>query len=114
MRTAIEADFRGIRPIKVYAPTGIAKRNEGEHFKNAQLPFLLRKPPGTMILGGDFNCILDTVDKTGHFRNSRALADLIHGMALQDTWKEHPAKRTFTHHSQACATELIAYTCLKA
>ena len=41
---------------------------------------------------------------TGHFRNSCALAYLVHRLALKDTWQQNPVKPTFTHYSPSGAT----------
>ena len=83
------------------------RRKERERaFLQRITPYLLRTAIGTIILGGDFNCIFDPMDKTGHFQTSRTLADLIHGMELQDTRKQNPAKLPFTHHSPASATRI--------
>jgi hypothetical protein len=103
---AIAVEYIGIRLINVYAPSGTAKRKEKEHFYNTELPYLLRAAPETMILGGDFNFILDPVDATGHFQNSRPLAELVHALALKGTWQQNPAKPTFTHHSPSGATRI--------
>jgi len=56
-----------------------------------------------MKIGGDFNCVI-TSDTTGHYNHSRAVAELIHGFALKDTWKQNPTKPIYTHHSISGAT----------
>jgi len=80
------AKFREIWIINVYAPSGTAMKQERERFFNSELPYLLTGETGHMLLGGDFNCILETSDTTGGFTYSRALAELVHGLALTGTW----------------------------
>jgi exonuclease III len=58
------AEFRGISMINIYAPSGTAKRREREHFYNNELAYLLRDTPTNILLGGDFNCVLETGDTT--------------------------------------------------
>ena len=53
----ITEEYRGICLINIYAPPGIAKRQERELFYNNELPYLLRTSPSNMIVG-DFNCVL--------------------------------------------------------
>jgi len=90
--------FRGILLINIYAPSGAAKRQEREHFYNGELAYWLRDAPVNILLGGGFNCVLDTADTTGHYNYSRALAGLVQGFELQDVWQKHSAGRVYTHY----------------
>ena len=103
---AIAAEYKGIQLINIYAPSGTERRAEREHFYNTELPLLIRADYRKIILGGDFNCIIDPVDTTGIFRNSRALANLIHGTHLRDTWTQNPINSTYTHHSPSGAKRI--------
>jgi len=49
---AIAAEYRGIRLINVYTPSGTTRRNERERFYNAVPPCLLRPgdPRGLFLL----------------------------------------------------------------
>jgi hypothetical protein len=38
-----------------------------EYLFNFDLPYLLQATPTTVILGGDFNCVLAKANVTGHF-----------------------------------------------
>jgi exonuclease III len=73
----IAAEYRGIWLVNVYAPSGTAKRQVRERFYNDELPYLLRVSPSNMIIGGDFNCLLNQTDSTGHFNCSKALDRLV-------------------------------------
>ena len=55
----IVAEYRGIRLVNIYALSGTAKQQEREGFYNNELPYLLRASPSNMIVGGDFNCVLN-------------------------------------------------------
>ena len=101
------ADYKGIRLINIYPPFGTARRTERKQFYNVEVPFLLQADQGNIVVGGDFNCILDPVDTTGPFQHSRALANLIHGMHLKDTWIQSPTSSTYTHHPPSGATRIV-------
>ena len=103
---AIAAVFSGIRLINVYAPSGTTKRTEREYFFNSELPALLSAYSNPLLIGGDFNCILQPADTTGPFTTSRALAELTRGLALTDTWNQNPSRPTYTHYSPNGATRI--------
>jgi exonuclease III len=93
---AIAAALNGIWLVNIHAPSDAAKRNEREHFFNNDLT-LLRAAPAHMILGGDFNCVLDKRDTTGHFNYSCSLTELVQGFTLRNAWAADPAIHAFTH-----------------
>jgi len=78
----IAAEYRGIWLVKVYVPPETAKRQERERFYNNELPYLLRACPSNIIVGGDFNCVLNQTDSTGHFNYSKALNGLVRRFVL--------------------------------
>jgi exonuclease III len=51
----IDAEYQGISLVNIYAPSGAARRNEGEIFYNDDITYLLPASPSEMILAGDFN-----------------------------------------------------------
>jgi len=63
---AIAAEYQGIWLVNIYAPSGAAKRNECEQFFNTELSYILRAASENIVLGGDFNCVLEKSDTTGH------------------------------------------------
>ena len=58
------------------------------------------------LLGGYFNCILEASDTTGGFTYNRALAVLVHGLAITDTWQGKPTCKVFTHYSASGANKI--------
>jgi len=80
----IAAEYKGIRMIKIYVPSGTAKRQEREHFYTRDIAYLLEGSPSNMSVGGDFNSILNKLDTTGHFNCSKALDGLVRGLGLED------------------------------
>jgi exonuclease III len=48
---AIAAEFNGIRIVKVYAPSGTAKRTQRERFFNSELPQILTAHLQTILMG---------------------------------------------------------------
>ena len=57
----------------------MAKQVEREAFFNTVFVYLLRNAPENLLLGGDFNCVLDASDATGTCWYSRTLAALVQG-----------------------------------
>jgi len=53
-----------------------------------------------MIIGGDFNCVLNPAGTTGTFQTSRSLSKIVTRLALIDTWTQDPLRPTYTHHQQ--------------
>jgi len=100
------ATFREIWMINVYAPSGTAMKQECERFFNSELSYLLTGETGHILLGGGFNCILEASDSTGVFTYGRAVAELVHGLALTDTWQGNPTRKVYTHNSTSEATRI--------
>jgi len=103
---AIAADYKGIRLINVYAPSGTARRADREQFYTTELPYLFHDGPTDLLVGGDFNCVLHPSDTTGHFQPSRALSEMNRGLEPHDAWKQNPARPTYTYHSPHGAMRL--------
>jgi hypothetical protein len=61
---AIAADYNGLRLVNVYAPAGTAKRTDRELFFNSKLPASFYAASESVLLGGDFNCVLHPTDTT--------------------------------------------------
>jgi len=59
-----------------------------------------------MILVGDFNCVLNQTDSTGHFNYRKALDGLFRDFELQDKWRADPKRTVFTHYSPMCASRI--------
>jgi len=100
------AKFREIWIINLYALSGTAMKQEGERFFNSELPYLLIGETGHILLGGDFNCILEASDTTGGFIYGQALAELVHDLTLTDNWQGNPKRKVYTHHSAFGATRI--------
>ena len=100
----ITADFQGLWPVNVYAPSGAERKPDREVFFNIDLPQLLLETPSMMLIGGDFNCVLVKTDCTGNFNYSRALHALIRCLDLIDMWETAPERRILTHYTRQGAT----------
>ena len=90
----------------MYAPSGTATKQERQCFFNSELPYLLTGEARHILLGGDLNCILEASDTTGGFTYSRALAELVHGLLLTDTWQSNPTRKDDTHYSASRAARI--------
>jgi len=97
----LATEFRGIWMINIYAPSGAAKK-EREQFFDSELADLLRASPTSIIVGGDFNCILHQKDSTGNFNYSRALGGLVHVFELLDMWQADPPENGYTFFPYGC------------
>jgi exonuclease III len=102
---AIAAKFQDTWIINVYAPSGAVKRDERERFFNVDLTYLLRTETDKIIIGGDFNCVLNKTDITGQYNHSRTLELLTTGLALRDAW-ENKSTKAYTHYSPTGASRL--------
>jgi exonuclease III len=105
-RHAIAAVYKGMQLINVYAPPGTTKRNDREQFCNVELLCLLQADHKILIILGDLNCVLNPADTTGHFQPSRALKEIVSGLALQDTWNQNPSRPTYPYHSSNGASRM--------
>jgi len=100
------ATYNGLLIINVYAPSGTARRADRESFSTSELTCVLQAASHNAILGGDFNCVLYPVDTTGHFLTSRALMEIVRGLALADTWTQDALRPNYTHYSPNGATRI--------
>jgi len=103
---AITVVFSGIRIINVYAPSGTAKRTEQERYYDMELPIIFSEYTNPILMGGDFNCILQPVDTTGTFTTGNALAEIVRGPRLTDMWDRDTRHPTSTHYSPTGASRI--------
>ena len=59
-----------------------------------------------MLLDGDFSWVLDPTDATGGYNFSRALTELVQGLAMIDTWQSTHHRKVYTHISGSGAFRL--------
>jgi exonuclease III len=71
------ARFQNVTIVNMYGPSGAERRRDRENFFSNELPYLLRDIPPSLLVGGDFNCVLANIDATGHPNYSRALQEFI-------------------------------------
>ncbi|KAJ4447707.1 hypothetical protein ANN_09715 [Periplaneta americana] len=97
----------GTLVVNLYLPSGTNKRTERENFIITELPFFLRYHYKTLILGGDFNCVLHPTDQTGVYQTAPALNQLVEELNLKDAWKLlHPTTVQFTFFRGESASRL--------
>ena len=100
------ASYQGIWLVNLYAPSGTANRQEREDFYNVELVYLLRSLPPTMIVEGDFNCVLSQADCTGNMNYSEVLNKLVRGLELTDVWAPAQPRAIYTHYTPHGAARL--------
>ena len=103
---AMAADYNGLRLVNVYAPAGTARRTDRERFFNSKLPASFYASSQSVLLGGDFNCVLHTTATTGPFTTSRGLSEVVRVLALLDAWSQYPQRPTYTHFSPTGGTRI--------
>jgi exonuclease III len=92
--------------VNIYAPLGTEKREEREHFYATEIVSLLPLTRSTLILAGDFNCILRQSDATGRKNFSRTLDELVRGLRLHDVYENTRTNLPFTHYTLSGATRI--------
>jgi exonuclease III len=101
------ATFNGVQIVNIYAPSGAGNRKEGEEFYNIDVPQLLGHPPSSLLLAGDFNCVLHAQDCTGTPNISRELKSLLTGLEIVDTWDQKNGNRRYTHYTATRALRIV-------
>jgi len=101
--------FENVTIVNIYAPSGAERRRDRENFFSNELPYLLRGIPPSLLLGGDFNSVLTTLEATGHPNYSRALQELIRGFDLVDMWETSQERTTYTQYTSRGPRGLIGY-----
>jgi endonuclease/exonuclease/phosphatase family metal-dependent hydrolase len=83
----------------------VEKRDARESFYTTDIP-LLPVTRSTVILAGDFNCVLTQADATGRKNFSRALDTLVRGLGLTDAWDHTTTRPIFTHYTPMGASRI--------
>ncbi|KAK3922815.1 Transposon TX1 uncharacterized 149 kDa protein [Frankliniella fusca] len=103
---AIAATFGDVRIVCVYAPSGTSGAQERRAFFAQDLALLFAEGAQKVVLGGDFNCVLEAKDTTGGFRKCAELQQLVSGLGLCDTWRTLSSDPGYTYHSAGCRSRL--------
>jgi hypothetical protein len=98
--------FHDMKILNVCAPSGTTRRREREEFFNTDIPRLLLRPHDTLIISGDFNCVVNPTDTTGTLHFSRALPKLLTGLELRGTWNRGNNQPLYTHYTPTGAARL--------
>jgi exonuclease III len=100
------ADLQGVWLVNIYAPAGAERRQERGGFFTIDIPYLLRAIQTTIIVRGDFNCVLAITGVIGYFNYSRALNELAQGFDLVDMWATALERGIHTHFTRLGAPRL--------
>ncbi|KAJ4449579.1 hypothetical protein ANN_00981 [Periplaneta americana] len=71
--------------VNVYLPSGTNNRTERERVISEDLPFYLRHKYNMLILGGDFNNVLNAKDQLGAYNPSPGLKRICEDLQLLDS-----------------------------
>lgn len=70
----------------IYAPSGVLQRSQREYFFNSTLSYYLREATEHVVVGGDFNSVVDARDSTGNSNFSASLRYTLQHLQLADVW----------------------------
>lgn len=82
----ISIEVSGVTFMNVYAPAGAQNRASRENFFNSTVAHYLQHSSDTIVLGGDFNSVVNEADSTGSGNYSPMLKRLMSASKLIDTW----------------------------
>ena len=83
-----------------------ARRADRERFFTSELPALFYAASQSVLQGGDFNRVLHPTDMTDPFTTSRALSEVVQGLALSDAWSQDPQCPAYKHYSPNGASRI--------
>lgn len=93
--------------VNLYLPSGSNNRLLREQMIVQDLPYYLRHKYNTLILGGDFNNVLNAKDQKGEYHPSPNLQRLCNELQLLDAWEVvHGNNVQFTFHRGQAASRL--------
>lgn len=73
--------------MNIYAPSGASQRTAREDFFNSSVAHYLHHSSGNVVLGGDFNAVVNAKDATGGSNISPMCKRLMSAANLVDTWE---------------------------
>lgn len=88
----------------IYAPSGVQFRNQREYLFSNTLPYYVRQATEYLIIGGDFNSVIEARDATGESNFSGALQNTIQHLQMIDVWSSLGRGRngyTYITHNSA-------------
>lgn len=88
----------------IYAPSGVLQRTQREYFFNNTLSYYLREATEHVVLGGDFNSVVDARDSTGNSNYSASLRHTLQHLQLVDVWaalRRSQSGYTYITHNSA-------------
>lgn len=71
----------------VYAPSGSAQRVERERFFTDTIQYYINNGVGELIVGGDFNAVIQKKDANHTSNHSQSLKFLVESLNLTDAWE---------------------------
>lgn len=98
----IIGSLNGVLLVNVYAPSGTQHRVARNEFYRRTLTYYLRNSRGTVILGGDHNCVLNTSQSTGNPLICWPMQQLVESLDLVDI--VDVLKITRKHYTYVCST----------
>lgn len=83
----ISLSINGVTFINVYAPPGTQNRTARENFYKETLPHYYHHASDTVVIGGDFNSVVNLKDATGTNSNSPMLRRFMNAADIADSWE---------------------------
>lgn len=102
----------------IYAPSGVQQKAQREYFFNTTFSYYLRDATEHIVLGGDFNSVVDARDSTGNSNYSASLRYTLQQLQLADVWETLRRSQTgytyVTHNSASRIDRIYVSTNLRS
>lgn len=103
----IGVNIQGVTLVNLYAPSGSSRSVERSDFFKNDIIYLLRKDPRDLIIGGDFNSVLNRKDQMPNFNFSKELKKLVSDLKLHDAWElKYPTLVKFTYITHTSSSRI--------
>ena len=102
----VSVQVADLRVVNLYAPAGSRFRAERARFYSEDVTPLLAAAGTSLLVGGDFNCVLRRCDSTGVPNECPQLSAVVGGLGLRDVWTELRAEPGHTYFSASMSSRL--------
>lgn len=103
----IRCQILNVTVINVYLPSGNNARQDRANFLKNDIIFLLKDNPANVIIGGDWNCVINRKDQQPNFNVSKELTSLVNNLQWKDVWEiKYPTSVKFTYFSNKARSRI--------
>ena len=102
----VSVQIADLRVVNLYAPAGSRFRSERALFYAEEVTPLLAAAGNSLLVGGDFNCVVRACDTTGAPNDCPQLSALLRGLNLTDAWTSLCSERGHTYSTRSMSSRL--------